>query len=230
MNNKTESVLMKDSLGETEKILGGKHWSEFNDFENGLAFVSFAKDNKIKKDHLQSIGDTYWGMTWDEFKDLIKERGFIEGYSYEIEYKGWSEPIQEEMCIYYHPEKGLIIWAESFNNKTTINGGTLYGEIQAYEGEENRHTIFRWLSTGGCRDAEKGIYTTSHDIREGLFSKLDTLESAGKFLNRWTDKKRFLWFVDYNEEDIEGYNYKSITKDKIRKCPKEVQDIIGIEL
>lgn len=230
MDSKTEIVLMKDSLAETEKMLGGKHWSQFNDFENGLALVLFARDNKIKKEHLQSIGDTYWGMTWNEFKSLIKEKGFIKGYSYEIDYNGYSEPTQEEMCIYYNPEKGLVIWAESFNNKTSINGGTLYGEIQAYEGEENRRTIFRWLSTGGCRDIEKGIYTTSHDIREGLFSKLDTLESAGKFLNRWTDKNRFLWFVDFNEEKLKDYDYKALSKEKIKKCPKELQDIIGIEL
>jgi len=229
MDSKTESILTRDSLAETEQILGGKHWSQFNDFENALSFVLFARDNEIKEKHLKSLGDTYFGMSWDEFKTLIKERGFVEGYSYEIEYTGWSEPTKEEMCIYYHPIKGLIIWAESFNG-TTINGGTLYGEIQSYEGEENRETIWKWLSTGGCRDAEKGIFSTSHDIREGLFSKLDTLESAGKFLNRWTDKKRFLWFVDFNEEDIKDYDYKEITREKIKKCPKELQDITGIGL
>lgn len=231
MDSKTENILMKDSLGETEKMLGGKHWSQFDDFENGLVFVSLARDNKIKKDHLKSLGDTYWGMTWYEFKNLIKERGFVEGYSYELEYRGKydSHSTNEEIIIYYHPEKGLIIYAESFSNKTSINGGTLYGEIQAYD-KEREPVIWKWLSTGGCRDVEKGIFATSHDIREGLFSKLDTLESAGRFLNRWTDKKRFLWFVDYMEDDVEGYDYKEITREKIKKCPKELQDIIGLEL
>jgi hypothetical protein len=65
-------------------------------------------------------------------------------------------------------------------------------------------------------------------VREGLFSKLDELESVGKFLSLWTNQNRFLWFLDYNESKIDGYDYKKITYDKIMKCPIELQNIIGI--
>ena len=227
MDKLTERILTQDSLAESENVLGGKHWSQFNETEQAFSMFKFFNDNDIKNNHLQSINDTYFRMSWDEFKNLIKSHGFIPGLEYNLLYNGWSEPKTEEAILYYHPSKGLIIWATSFNGKTTVNGGNLYGEIKA-NSKEDCETIWRWLSSGGCINSEEMIYKTSHDVREGLFSKLNTLESAGTFLSKWIDKNRFLCFVDYVEDDIPGYDYKAITKEKIMKCPKEMQEIIGI--
>jgi len=227
MNKRTEQILTHDSLAESEKIFGNKHWSEFNDLEQAFSMLKFMEDNQVKNTHLKSINDTYWGMTWDEFKNLIKQKGFTPALEYDLIYNGWNEPTTEEAIIYYHLSKGLIIWATSFSNKTSVNGGTLYGEIQA-NSKESENIIWKWLSTGGCIDSDNMIYETSHDIREGLFNKLQTLESAGKFLPKWNNKDRFLWFVDYVENDSEGYDYKEITKNKIKKCPKEFQNIISL--
>jgi hypothetical protein len=226
MDKKTESILTRDTLSETEKQFGGKHWSKFSDNENKAALLNAVRDNTIKEYHLKSIGDTYFGMPWDDFKNLIKEKGFIQALTYDIDYKGFGRPTKEEVIIHYHSEKGLIIWATSIGDKARVNGGTLYGEIQAKD-EDSKKVIWRWMSTGGCIDMENRIYITSHDVREGLFSKLDTLETAGTFLKNWTCRNRFLWFVDYAEDDVEGYDYKKITNEKINRCPKEVQDIIG---
>ena len=226
MDYKTEQILTKDSLSESEQIFGGKHWSQFSEFENQFSIMSFMRDNEVKEEYLKSINDTYFGMSWSYFKDLIKEKGFIDGYSYEVKYKGYSKPTTEEIIIWYHPQKGLIIYAESYSNKASVNGGKLYGEIQA-NSKEDEEVIWKWLSTGGCVDIDNLIWYTSHDIREGLFSKLDTLESVGKFLNRWVKKDRFLYFVDYIESKIENYDYEKITKEKIKKCPKEMREIIG---
>jgi hypothetical protein len=187
----------------------------------------YMEDNQRKEEHLKSINDTYFGIGWIEFKDLIKLHGFVPALEYDINYNKWETPSVEEAIIYYHPNKGLIIWATSFNNKTTLNGGHLYGEIQA-NSKKDEETIWRWLSTGGCIDQKNNIWETQHDVREGLFSKLNILESAGKFLSKWTKKDRFLWFVDYAEDDVLRYDYKAITREKILRCPKELQDIIGI--
>ncbi len=165
-------------------------------------------------------------MTWNDFKMLIKKQGFVPALEYDFIYNGFSEPATEEAIIYYHPIKGLIIFATSFSDKTSINGGNLYGEIQA-NNKEDCSIIWKWLSTGGCIDQDKMIYQTSHDVREGLFSKLELLESAGIFLSTWTKKDRFLWFVDYVESKQPGYDYEAITKEKIAKCPEEMQNIIN---
>ena len=222
MDNITEKFLTQDTIVETEKILGKHHYSEFNDKENSFMLLKAMIDGEAKSKHLKSIGDTYWGMKWNEFKDLIKGHGFVAGLEYDFEYEGRID----EAIIYYHPVKGLIIFATSFGQKDRINGGNLYGEIKA-NSEEDCQTIWRWLSTGGCIKDSDMVYETSHDIREGLFAKLDTLETAGRFLNRWIKKDRFLWFVDYVETKDERYDYKKITQDKIKKLPQECRNIIG---
>lgn len=222
MDKRTEKILRKDSIAETEKVLGDKDYHKFNGDENLLMMGRFLVDNEIKNEHLESIGDTHFKMTWQEFKQLIIGKGFIAAMEYDIQH----DDDVDEFIIYYNPQKGLIITATSFWNKRSVNGGTLYGEIQA-NSEDDVNTIFNWLSTGGCIDKDKLIFSTSHDVREGLFSVLDELETAGRFLPKWTDKNSFLWFLDYNETKMEKYDYKEISKEKLLRCPKEMQEIVG---
>jgi hypothetical protein len=230
MDQQTERILTHDSLYESEKAFGNKHWSEFNELERGLSLLKFIDDNQKKKDHLESIGDTHWGIKWNDFLKLIKQYGFVEGLKYDWlapKYNDNEDDRIEEAIIYYHPRKGLVLWATSYGNKDHINGGNLYGEIKA-NSKEDCNTIWKWLSTGGCINSNLMIYKTQQDVREGLFSKLEVLESAGVFQEKWIDKNRFLWFLDYSEEKKESYDYKQISKEKIMRCPKDLQEIIGV--
>jgi hypothetical protein len=212
MNNEINNLLSFDPIAQTEKIFGKKHWSQFTKDEDRFA---------LKANILKAANDTYFSIAWDEFKNLLKFYGFIDGLTYEFDY----EQRKEEAIIHYHPTKGLLIFATSWG-KQSINSGNLYGEIKA-KSKEDCKTIFRWLSTGGCIDQENMIYETQQDVREGLFSKLNELETAGDFLNKWTNKNRFLWFVDYAEDKVPGYDYKAITQNKIEKFPIEARKIIG---
>jgi hypothetical protein len=222
--DKTSEILQHDSIAETEKKLN-KNWQEFNGFENFGMFGNFIRDNQIKENHLKSIGDTYFNMSWSEFKNKLESYGFILGLKYDIVH----EDNVDEVIIYYHKEKGLIIYADSYFNKKNINSGHLCGEIQA-NSKEDCNVIHNWMSTGGCINKDNLIFETEQDVREGLFHKLSMLESAGKFLPIWTNKNRFLWLVDYVENKVENYNYKKISHDKIMKCPKELQEIVGINV
>lgn len=224
MNKETERVLTQDTIYESEKILGKDHWSEFDKSDNAFCLLKAMADNERKTNHLKKLGDTHYGMKWDEFKRLIKSYGFVPALEYDFKYDYFGDSNIEEDIIYYHPLKGMVIHATSYGNKDHINGGNLYAEIEA-NSEEDVNTIYRWLSTGGC--IKDLIFETQQDIREGLFSKLVELETAGKFLNIWNKKNRFLWFVDYSEEKINGYDYKAITRSKIERCPQELRDIIG---
>ena len=220
MDELTEKIIRKDAIAETEKAFG-KHWNEFDDAENMFMLSHFVASNERKGDYLASIGDTYFRMSWDDFKNLLIRKGFVSALEYDINHDGDIN----QFIIYYNPIKGLIVTAGSYWNNSSINGGTLYGEIQAND-ESDVRDIFTWINTGGCIDTEKLIFETSHDVREGLFSRLDALETAGKFLPVWTNKNRFLWFLDYTETKIEDYDYKQITKEKIEKCPDELKKII----
>jgi len=223
MKKTTEDFLRSDPIDEVEKMLGNKFSQDFNSGELAFLLSYSATSNNMKNEHFKSIEDTYFRMTWIEFKNLIKLKGFIPAMEYD--FKDDNNQVNE-FILYYHKEKGLVICATSYSNKTSVNGGDLYGEIQAND-KESGYTIFQWLSTGGIIDKEKLIFSTSHDVREGLFSKLEILESAGKFIPKWISTNKFLWFLDYTEKNKKDYDYEMISQSKIDKCPNDFRMIIG---
>jgi len=220
--NKTEEILKRDSIQETENLLG-KDYHDFNGSENALMMLSFMVDNQVKENHLKSIGDTWFNMPWSEFKKKLEDYGFVLGLQYDIKHDDQID----EVVIYYHKEKGLVIFADSYFNKKDVNGGELYGEIRA-NSEQDKQDIWLNLSSGGMSHYDNMVFETSHDVREGLFFKLSKLETSGKFLSQWLNKDRFLYFVDYVENKVEGYDYKKLTREKILKCPKKLQEIVGL--
>jgi hypothetical protein len=220
MNEKTKSILTGDTIAETEKFLG-KRWNEFSDEENSFMMFRAILDNDKKRDHLASIGDTFFNMEWQTFKDLLTRKGFIEGYSYHF----LGGEYNEEYIVWYNLDKGWVISAESYGEKS-VNGGKLYAEIRA-NSKDDWNDIFMWMSSGGLLDESAGTFSTSHDVREGLFSKLDELGKHGQFLSAWTEKNKFLWFLDYSETRIENHDYKKISQSKIDKFPAELRKLIG---
>ena len=225
MNNKTEELLRKDSLAESERILGNKHWSEFNKTEQVFSMFKFMEDNQQKKEHLQSIGDTHWGMKWNDFISLIEQQGFKEGLRYNFiapKYRDNEEDRIEEAILYYQPEKGLILWATSFMDD--INGGKVYGMVQ-YDEWENAWRIL--TSSHGDNGEEKKIRHFDFDIREGLIHNINKVDTNLKLLPKWRGQLPFLWFLDYLEEKQSDYDYKAITKNKIARCPDEMKNIIN---
>jgi hypothetical protein len=221
MDELTKKVLSIDTISEVEKMLG-KNWQEFTNDEN-LAMLDLAfLTNTIKTSHLKEIGDTHSQMTWNEFKYLLGQKGFVNAYSYDFEYDGQVN----EFIIYYNSSKGWVICATSYSNKTTVNGGNFYAEIEA-NSKESRKDVFRWMGSGGLINKDGLVLHTSHDVRDGLFSKVEELEKYGKYLNKWTDPDRFLWFLDFSETKVPNYNFRNLTKNKIEKCPDDFRQMIG---
>jgi hypothetical protein len=216
MDKKTEEILKKDSIADVEKITG-KHWSEFDEAENILMLLHAFSDNQVAAEHLKEIGDTYSAMTWIEFKNLLVAKGMAEAYSYKFK----KYDFEDEAVLYYHSVKGWILFAESYRGKS-VNSGKLYLEMKANSDEDEKELFYR-LGSGGRIDGTKGMIASDHDIREGLFSKVEDMESFGTYLNPWFSKSRFLWFKDYSEDG----DYKKATQSKIDKCSEEFRKIIG---
>jgi hypothetical protein len=162
--------------------------------------------------------DTYFGMTWKEFKELILSRGFVIELSYN--FKGDYETDEAMVC--YHP-KGWLLFATSFGE--SLNSGHIWSEVQANSPESGKEV---WMAMGSgtmVRDQEY-VFESEHDVRENLFAKMDELEQHGRFLNPWVSKDKFLWLVDYSEEkDDDQYNL--INQRKIDQCSKELRNMIG---
>jgi hypothetical protein len=234
-NDLTESILNNDPVNNTEKLIK-KTWEQFNTVEETFMIGSAFIQNQQKAEYLKSIGDTYYCMPWDDFIQLIQKNGFKEGLKYEFNPKPEYEDCikTEEAIIYYRPD-GLIIWATSYDNKVVVNGGKLYGFIETKnlknEPETNNimsrcsHDSWRYYGRETNEMVWRDYIYFIYDIREALIYTINKIHDKANFISPWPERP-FLWFLDYNDEHIPGYDYLAINDKKISMCCSEVQHII----
>ena len=185
----------------------------------GLAMAT----NQAKREHLESIGDTHFGITWQKFVEIVKAYGFKSGYCQKFTGTGWSDKgVEEEEIIFFHEEKGLILHAESYDGKS-VNSAKVYGEVKI--GEELERN--QWEALNGCSHGGNGNGTMSFDVdvRAGFRFHLDALSEAFEFSKSWT-KVPFLWFLNYMDTKDKNYSYEEINKQKINASTPEVRRII----
>lgn len=223
MNENTKIILNADSVAVTEDLLGKHHenWDPQTDGKVALGILNAI--NKIKENHLKSINDTHFGITWLEFVKIVKAYGFKCGYCQKFIGTGWSDKdVEEEEIIFFHEEKGLILHAESFNGKS-VNSATVYGEIKIGDKlEENQYEALNGCSHGGNGN---GTMSFDVDVREGFRFHLDALCEAFEFSKSWSTLP-FLWFLNYMDSKDENYDFEKITKQKINASTSEVKKII----
>lgn len=230
MRNFKDYLLNYDSIEHTEEIVG-KHNSEFNESDMLKALSLAYLNNNMKEKMLKDSNDTYSVMGWSEFKHLLIKKGFKVGIEYLFEDYN-DNKIKEEAIIYYHIEKGLILFAESYRSK--VNSGNLYGEVQANDNEEDIRTVSSNISNGGRVHGTERNYQTKQDVREGLFYRISKLESAGHFIPVWTETPISLWFVNYSQyrsvyelssDDSISYYYE-VSNNLIEQLPDEARRIM----
>jgi hypothetical protein len=166
--------------------------------------------------------DTEFFQSWTDFLKVLESNGFKIGYHNTFLDEGKTE----SELIAYHP-MGVIVYANSFRGN--MNHGTAYLEATPKTNDEDAiKDLFMAVHSGGLHDSgDVTFIDSSWDIRGGLMSEINIIESVGDIVPSWRDNKRFLWFVNYTEDDVEGYDYKKITNDKIALLPEEAQRIIN---
>lgn len=179
-----------------------------------------ANDNgKIKTIEGKSIKDTDLLISWVDFIEIAKAYGFKSGYCHKFigEFPK-DTPIEEEEIIFFNEEKGLILYAESFNNH--MNSAIIYGEVKSKH--KNSFDALNGCSFGSNKNGTIHFFV---DVREGLRRHLDRLSDAFEFSKSWSETP-FLWFLNYMDTKDENYNFKEITKKKIESSSPEVKHII----
>lgn len=223
MDENTKIILNFDPVAATENLLGKRH-EDWNMETDGYAALGIAMaTSKIKADHLKSIGDTHFGITWIDFIEIAKAYGFKSSYCQKFTGTGWSDKgVEEEEIIFYHEEKGLILHAESYDGKS-VSSAKVYGEVKIGDKLEKN----QWEALNGCSHGGNGNGTMHFDVdvREGFRFHLDALSEVFEFSKSWS-KVPFLWFLNYMDTKDENYSYKEINKQKINACTPEVRKII----
>lgn len=222
MNEKTNRILNLDPVATAEELLGKRH--EAWDTEESMAALGLAlATGQAKAAHLKAIGDTYFNITWVDFIEIVKAYGFKSGYRKKFAGSGWSgKEVEEEEIIFFHEEKGLILYAESYDGKS-VNSAKVYGEVKIADNLEAKQLE----ALNGCSHGSNGNGTIYFDVdvREGFCFHLNALSKAFEFSKIWS-KPPFLWFLNYMETHVESSNYKEVSKQKIYACTPEVRKII----
>lgn len=235
MNNEIERALNFDPIAEAEKVTGKGHWSGFDSADNSLALLMGITSNANKKDLLAQANDTYFGMSWSYFIDQLFSRGFKLGTAWRFTDDKYGE-IHEEVAVIYYREDGILIFAESYSNATSVNSGKCWYELEFSDEANSTGDAFRRIIRTGGMHAEKKL-NNQIDIREGLFHKLETAAECGKFIPVW-EHNTFLWISDYVESRlISGYKSEDygvemhkLTSKHISACPEIVQKMVACRL
>jgi hypothetical protein len=177
-------------------------------------------------------------MTFIEFINLIEINGFVKVYEEEFPNIYNKVIVTEKLVVYW--KDGILLDATS--HWKSLNGGSIHfnwepnpnlEKYTALNGCSNGPIIIgktepkphycKWTNETEMR-VEK-IYSNardgSYDVREGLFLKISDLQEQGKFLSPWIEPP-FLYLVNYNENKVEGYDYKKITYEKLKKFPENI--------
>lgn len=173
--------------------------------------------NESKREHLE---DTHFGITWQKFIEIAKAYGFECGFC--EKFTGTAKKgVKEEEIIFFHKEKGLILYAESYCGNS-VCGATVYGEVKNKETFERKH----WNVLNGCSyDCNpNGTISFEASAMQGLCSRLNAISEEFEFSTNWT-KIPFLNFQNYMDSK-EDDCVKKINQQKIEACKPEVRKII----
>jgi hypothetical protein len=219
-----KEVLERDSIAESEEILG-KHHSEWDLKPDTLfALAKGISDNQHKKSVLEQAGDTNYGDTLESYMQKAKEVGFeiVLNFPFKSIPYDDNDPVRNEaFYVLWEAKRGILLVFDTYYGNR-VNGGNFYYNIKPKD--INNFFGSRVTSSGGFRD---GIWVGHHDCREGLKFHIQQLEKYGDFVNPWIEQP-FLWLLHYSdtESGYGTYDHREINQQRINLLPTAVQEAI----
>ncbi len=221
-----------DSLGTAERVTG-KPYAE-DKATSALGYAIHLQNSMMKHSILSELGDTYWGISWQAFLEIIDDLGFdiIEDrqFTYDTGDGRVRYPVN---LIAAHVGKKLLLHATSWIDVDedgaeveTVNDGTIYGAAYL---EDSPDRPAAWKMFAGCSGGplrEDNVWPFSFDVREGLVTRLMRIEEQATLVD-WNDPDRILCLFDYSENKKHGDAWL-LRRDKIfASAPESVRSFIG---
>jgi hypothetical protein len=203
----------------------GDYENRFYDYDYGSDYVSereWEENRKALSASHEPSGDTYYGMTLDQYVDKIESLDFDLVLAETFTHAHCGRERQDSQYIFAHRE-GWLILLETY----TSDNGFHEGEDQGF-GKPSANTIelhYNWqpdhldhranlTSNGGFihhpntydQDGEliawgdriePAIWSGHHDVREGLKHTMESLSNTGTILNPW-EKNTMHWMCAHH--------------------------------
>jgi len=230
---KMDKLLKYDPLSAAEKFTGKSYKTDKSTSLIGL--LIHLEHSKFKKQTLQKLGDTYYGIAINEFLLILEKLNFYKVF----ELQGNPEGRKEHFCIYWNNDGILLV----FNTyEGLLNSGIIY-----YNWVPDRSLLLQdkldwWhcTSSGSCctlDGTEKDLlHVGSRDVREGFIHAIRKMQKYGTFLKKWQEIPH-LWLIPYwfeprhTKQVFATYAdernwYKIVNREMLHKLPIEIQNCI----
>lgn len=208
--------------------------------ELGLVF----RYNQMKADKAEWVGDTFLSMDWSYLLKVLLKQGFEQAYAHDFQELRYGNT--EEFIVWVKRDKGYLMCANSYSEKTSVNNAHLYYELALPSTDESltkRQREFIW-KLHGSRNAiiVNGAIAPSllyeFDAREGLVRELQTLEEEvlptnapwehifpGEFyrLQLYDSVSAKLKEADDYRENLRLKNMRTISM-----LPNDIQKMLGV--
>ena len=199
--------------------------------------------NGMKADKAEWENDTFLGMKWDYFLDVLKRQGFEQAYAHD--FQELRHNYTEEFAIWVRSDKGFLVRADSCCQKDAVNSADLYYELtlpSSYESltEEQRNFIWKLRGSRNALVIDNVIAPAlfyQFDGRERLVRELQKLEAAPLSTNvPWKnvlpDELNLLQLYDFASaivKEAENYREDQYIKNKrtLDKLPEDIQKMVG---
>lgn len=221
-----KEILNFDPLDSIAKAFGEEATKD-----TGLCLGVVAGHSQRVRETMKEIGDTYMGMSAQEFIDLLKFNDFQEAYREEFA----SDGSLECLLIFVHAKDHLLCRFDTIDSR--VNSCKVHYAWRPKDFE----TSWKFISSGGFYDESgesaarsnapnsKLILFGDHDGREGMFFNLRNLRNNGTFTNWPAGAINNLWLChhgdtkDHNNYKFGQYMDKSL--ERFKKLPPEIQNI-----
>ena len=180
--------------------------------------------------------DTHANISLTNLVAIVTTFGFEEGYRRQFTSNLNNTPTSEDEVIFYHEEKGLILYAETYRNSVinpcdSVSSAKIYGEV-IINGvtltDEQRNALIDCSHSG----IKTGAIQFDIDYRRGFRTKLNSIATVLEFSKSWSGVPS-LWFLNHVEAAALGRDYykadevaNRINQRKIAQCTPEARKII----
>lgn len=213
-NEKIEYYLTYDAILEAERITKAKF--DTDSLTQRVAAANFiVKVRKLSKE-LKNGGDTWRGMKYMDFVNIVLEQGFrpVHHENFTGENYG-SKPCTEMFMAFYHETKGIFVVAESFGSEMVNKAEMYYNWVPNQLDKE----WTRATSSGGFEKSGL-VWAGHHQVNEALKYKLDLLHKKGYFVQQWVENPH-VWLLNYME--VKNKDLTKLNDAKLKTLPDMIK-------
>lgn len=208
MSMNIDDILKFDCLKKAEEMVGK------GEEANLLGIIFHTINSNIKIDLLKSLNDSYYGISFNDFLNLVNDNKSI--FNFEVAYQNnfIHENNTEKEIIFCCVEKAIFMYVNSY--KEHLNNCHLYMQIKDSKDTEK-------ILDGSFKYEDDDILL-SFDGREALFYSLIKYDMVCKYCVP-LEHNMFLCFQNYNEKQTK----EDVTYNKINKMNEKYRKLIKYE-